>query len=137
MKTLECLVIQFLKSIIYPLLERFQFAYRKSVDDAVSLGLFYALQHLDSPDTCARVLLLIIVLLLIQLSPQNCLTECRCSTIHVSIVLLNRPQVVKIGGNLSSSLTLSTGTPQGCVMHRCYTFILHMIVYLVMKVPKY
>ena len=30
--------------------------------------------------------------------------------------LLNRPQVVKIGGNLSSTLTLSTGTPQGCVL---------------------
>ncbi|KAK2177965.1 hypothetical protein NP493_570g04007 [Ridgeia piscesae] len=30
--------------------------------------------------------------------------------------LLNRSQVVKIGGNLSSSLTLSTGTPQGCVL---------------------
>ncbi|KAK2181536.1 hypothetical protein NP493_393g00014 [Ridgeia piscesae] len=30
--------------------------------------------------------------------------------------LLNRPQVVKIVGNLSLSLTLSTGTPQGCVL---------------------
>ena len=30
--------------------------------------------------------------------------------------LLNRPQVVIIGGNLSSSLTLSTGTPQYCVL---------------------
>ena len=30
--------------------------------------------------------------------------------------LLNRPQVVKIGDNLSSSVTLSTGTPQGCVL---------------------
>ena len=30
--------------------------------------------------------------------------------------LLNRPQVVKIGDNLSSSGTLSTGTSQGCVL---------------------
>ena len=30
--------------------------------------------------------------------------------------LLNRPQVVKIGDNLSSSVTLSTGTPEGCVL---------------------
>ncbi|KAK2182348.1 hypothetical protein NP493_358g05019 [Ridgeia piscesae] len=30
--------------------------------------------------------------------------------------LLNRPQIVKIGGNSSSSLTLSTGRPQGCVL---------------------
>ena len=30
--------------------------------------------------------------------------------------LLNRPQVVKIRDSLSSSVTLSTGTPQGCVL---------------------
>ena len=30
--------------------------------------------------------------------------------------LLNRPQVVKVGGNLSSSLILSTGAPEGCVL---------------------
>ncbi|KAK2188223.1 hypothetical protein NP493_139g01018 [Ridgeia piscesae] len=30
--------------------------------------------------------------------------------------LLNRLQFVKIGDNLSSSVTLSTGTPQGCVL---------------------
>ena len=40
MKTLECLVLQFLKSIIDPLLDRFQFACHENrcVDDAVSLG---------------------------------------------------------------------------------------------------
>ena len=39
------------------MLDRFQFAYRenRSVDDAVSLVLFYILQHLDSPDTYAMV----------------------------------------------------------------------------------
>ena len=30
--------------------------------------------------------------------------------------LLNRPLVVKVGDNLSSSVTLSSGTPQGCVL---------------------
>ncbi|KAI3377836.1 hypothetical protein L3Q82_008976 [Scortum barcoo] len=28
----------------------------------------------------------------------------------------NRPQVVRIGDNTSSTLVLSTGTPQGCVL---------------------
>ncbi|KAK2187396.1 hypothetical protein NP493_167g04053 [Ridgeia piscesae] len=58
MKTLDRLVLQFLKSIIDPLLDQFQFAYRnnRSVDDAVALGLFYVLQHLDSPNTYARIL---------------------------------------------------------------------------------
>ena len=58
MKSLERLVLQFLKSIIDPLLGRFQFAYRenRSVDDAVSLGLFYVFQHLDSLNTYGRIL---------------------------------------------------------------------------------
>ena len=50
--------------------------------------------------------MLIIALLLIQLPPKNCILD----------FILNRPHVVKIGGNLSSSLTSSTGTPQGCVL---------------------
>ena len=37
--------------------------------------------------------------------------------------LLNRPQVVKIGDNLSSSVTLSTGTPQGCVLSPMLYFL--------------
>ena len=58
MKTLERLVLQFMKSIIDPLLDQFQFAYHnnRSVDDAVALGLFYVLQHIDSPNTYARIL---------------------------------------------------------------------------------
>ena len=57
-KTLERLVLQFLKSIIDPLLDQFQVAYRnnRSVDDAVALGLFYVLQHLDSPNTYPMIL---------------------------------------------------------------------------------
>ena len=58
MKTLECLGLQFLKSIIDPLLDQFQFAYRnnRSVDDAVAIGLFPVFKHLDSPNTYARIL---------------------------------------------------------------------------------
>jgi len=57
MKTRERLVLQFLKAIINPLLDQFQFAYRnnKYVDDAAALGLLYVLKHLDSPDTYARI----------------------------------------------------------------------------------
>ena len=57
MKTRERLVLQFLKAIINPLLDQFQFAYRNNryVDDATALGLLYVLKHLDSPDTYARI----------------------------------------------------------------------------------
>ncbi|KAK2161010.1 hypothetical protein NP493_1608g00012 [Ridgeia piscesae] len=40
--------------------------------------------------------------------------------------LLNRPQVVKIGDYLSSSVTLSTGTPRGYVLSRMlYSLFTH------------
>ena len=73
MKTLERLVLQFLKSIIDPLLDQFQLAYRnnRSVDDAVAIGLFHVLKHLDSPNTFARIFLLILALLLTRLSHQS------------------------------------------------------------------
>ena len=51
-KTLELLVLQFMKYIMDPLLDRSRFAYRENrpVDDVISLGLFYVLLHLDSLD---------------------------------------------------------------------------------------
>ena len=84
MKTLERLVLQFLKSIIDPSLDRFQFAYRenRSVDDAISLGgLFYGLQQTVHILTLGSFLL-IIALLLIQLCPQNCLRRYRMLMSH-------------------------------------------------------
>ncbi len=58
MKSLERLVLAFLKDITRPLLDPLQFAYRanRSVDDAVNMGLHYILQHLDKPGNYARIL---------------------------------------------------------------------------------
>ncbi len=58
MKSLERLVLAYLKDITRPLLDPLQFAYRanRSVDDAVNMGLHYILQHLDKPGNYARIL---------------------------------------------------------------------------------
>ncbi|KAL0194049.1 hypothetical protein M9458_012345, partial [Cirrhinus mrigala] len=58
MKSLEKLVLAYLKDITGPLLDPLQFAYRanRSVDDAVNLGLHFILQHLDRPGTYVRIL---------------------------------------------------------------------------------
>ena len=60
MKVLERLVQRFLKSVTRDLLGPLQFAYRenRSVDDAVSLALFFILRHLDCPNGYARILFL-------------------------------------------------------------------------------
>ncbi|KAK2183349.1 hypothetical protein NP493_311g00048 [Ridgeia piscesae] len=124
MKCFERLVLQFLKSIVDPLLDQFQFAYRnnRSVDDAVALGLFYVLQHLDSPNTYARILFVgfssafnTMIQSKLFVKTQN-LGVPQSMCLWILDFLLNTPQVVKIGDNLSSPVTISTGTPQGCVL---------------------
>ena len=123
-KTLERLVLQFLKSIIDPMLDRFQFVYcaNRSVDDAVSLGLFYVLKHLEGPNTYARILFVDYISAFNTIIPSKLFEKMHKVGVPQSMCLwildflLNRPQVVKIGGNLSSSLILSTGAAQGCVL---------------------
>ena len=106
------------------MLDRFQFAYRgnRFVDDAVSLGLFHVLNHLEGPDTYAMIFFVdyssafntIIPSKLFEKIQKVGVPQSMC--LSILDFLLNRPQVVKIGGNLSSSRILSTGAPQGCVL---------------------
>ncbi|KAI2653902.1 putative RNA-directed DNA polymerase from transposon BS [Labeo rohita] len=58
MKSFEKLVLAYLKDITRPSLDPLQFAYRatRSVDDAVNIGLYFILQHLDRPGTYVRIL---------------------------------------------------------------------------------
>ena len=107
MKTLERLVLQFLKSIIDPLLDQFQFAYRnnRSVDDAVAIGLFHVLKHLDSPNTYARILFVDFSSAFNTIIPSKLFDKIQSLGVPQSMCLwileflLNRPQVVKIGDN--------------------------------------
>ncbi|KAK2188831.1 hypothetical protein NP493_122g03024 [Ridgeia piscesae] len=102
MKTLERLVLQFLKSIIDPLLDQFQFAHRnnRSVDDAVALGLFDVLQYLDSPNTYARILCVDFSSAFNTIIPSKRFDKIQGLGVPQSMCLwildflLNRPQVV-------------------------------------------
>ena len=49
MKTFDRLVLQYLKTCITPSFDPFQFAYRanRSVEDAISMGLYHVLKHLE------------------------------------------------------------------------------------------
>ena len=117
-------MLSHLKSITDPLLDMLQFAYRvnRSVDDAVNMALHFILQHLDSAGNNARIMLVdfssafntIIPSLLqdklIQLSVPD--STCRWITDFLS----SRRQHVRLGKHLSESRTISTGSPQGCVL---------------------
>ncbi|KAF7640983.1 hypothetical protein LDENG_00001660, partial [Lucifuga dentata] len=83
-----------------------QFAYcrNRSTEDAVSIALHSVLSHLDN------------------VIPSKLITKLTDLGITASICnwlldfLTNRPQHVRVDHHCSSTLTLNTGVPQGCVM---------------------
>ncbi|KAK7497458.1 hypothetical protein BaRGS_00011300 [Batillaria attramentaria] len=144
MKTFECLILrQFLKSLSDPLLNCFQFAYRqkRSVEDAVSFGLFYALHHLENPNTYARILFVDYSSAFNTIIPAKLFEKIeKIGVPHVMCLwildfLLKRPQVVKVGDNVSSPLILSTG--KDVSFHHYCIHISHMTVFLVITAPKF
>jgi gmma-aminobutyric acid receptor subunit gamma/cGMP-dependent protein kinase 2 len=124
MKCFERLVKDHITSTLPATLDPIQFAYRpnRSTDDAIAITLHTALSRLVKRNTYVRMLFidyssvfttivpskLIIKLEALGLNP----TLCNC----VLDFLTGRPQVVKEGNNISTSLTLNTGAPQGCVL---------------------
>ena len=105
------------------LLDPYQFAYRATVEDAVSITLYNVLNHLDSPNTYVRMLFID------YSSAFNTILPCKlyfklkdmfgfnnglCN--WILDFLLNRPQKVKFNNTVSDIIILNTGAPQGCVL---------------------
>ncbi len=124
MKSFERLGLAYLKDITGPLLDPLQFAYRanRSVNDAVNIGLHYLLQHLDRPWTYVRILFVdfssafntIIPSLLQPKLTQHSVPTSVCQ--WITSFLTDRQQLVRLGKFSSSTHTISTGAPQGCVL---------------------
>jgi len=116
--------VDYLKASNGSLLDPLQFSYRANryVDDAVNMGLHFILQHLDRLGTYARILFVdfsstfntIIANIL-----QNKLTQIFVPTYvcqWIICFLTDRQQVVRLGKFSSSTHTISTGAPQGCIL---------------------
>ncbi|KAI4901552.1 hypothetical protein NFI96_006301 [Prochilodus magdalenae] len=101
-----------------------QFAYRqnRSTDDAIALTLHTALSHLDKKNTYVRMLFVDYSSAFNTNVPSRLDIKLRDLGLNSSLCswilnfLTDRRQVVKLAGITSSSLTLSTGAPQGCVL---------------------
>ncbi|KAL1258441.1 hypothetical protein QQF64_011685 [Cirrhinus molitorella] len=124
MKSFEKLVLAYLKDITGPLLDPLQFAYRanRSVDGAVNMGLHFILQQLDKSGTYVRILFVdfssafntIIPNLLLPKLTQLSVPTSVCQ--WITSFLTDRQQLVRLGKYSSSTRTISTGAPQGCVL---------------------
>ena len=124
MKVFERLVLCYLKSVTDSLMDPLQFAYRanRSVDDAVSLGLHFVLQHLEKANTYARVLFIDFSSAFNTIVPSQLIQKLLSLNVNINVCkwiadfLTNRPQVVRVNGIVSDKIILNTGAPQGCVL---------------------
>ncbi|KAI4888729.1 hypothetical protein NFI96_004606 [Prochilodus magdalenae] len=124
MKCFERLVLRHIKTLLPPSLDPLQFAYRpnRSTDDAISTTLHLALTHLDNRDTYVRMLFIDFSSAFNTIIPQHLIGKLNLLGLNTSLsnwildFLTGRPQSVRIGRNTSSTTTLSTGAPQGCVL---------------------
>ena len=124
MKCFERLVMQHIKDLLPPTLDPFQFAYRanRSTDDAISTVLHSALTHLDTKDSYVRLLFIDFSSAFNTIIPQQLIQKLDGLGVNTSLCnwlldfLTGRPQAVRVSGNTSSTITLNTGAPQGCVL---------------------
>ena len=106
------------------MIDPLQFAYRanRSVDDAVNIGLHYVLQHLDRPGTYVRILFVDFSSAFNTIIPNLLLPKLNQLSVPTSVCqwinsfLTDRQQLVRLGKYTSSTRTISTGAPQGCVL---------------------
>ncbi|KAL0149225.1 hypothetical protein M9458_055459, partial [Cirrhinus mrigala] len=124
MKCFERLVLTDLKDSLQSSLDQHQFAYRgnRSTEDAVSIALHSVLTHLDNTNTYARMLFVDFNSAFNTVLPSKLIIKLRDLDINTSLCnwimdfLTNRPQHVRSGHICSTTVTLNTGVPQGCVL---------------------
>ncbi len=106
-------------------LDQHQFAYRanRSTDDAINTVLHIALNHLEHPGTYVRMLFVDFTSAFNTIIPSRMVTKLLNLAIsdHICLwikdFLTDRTQTVRLGNHHSSTLTLSTGAPQGCMLN--------------------
>ncbi len=124
MKCFERLVMQKIKNSLPNTLDPLQFAYRpnRSTDDAISSTLHLALTHLENKDSYVRMLFIDFSSAFNTIIPQQLINKLNLLGLNNSLCnwildfLTGKPQSVRVGHNTSSTTTLSTGAPQGCVL---------------------
>ncbi len=123
-KCFEKLIRDYICSVLPASLDPLQFAYHSncSTDDAIAFTLHTALSHLENKNAYVRMLFVdyssafntIVPATLVAKLLNLGLNRSLCS--WILDFLTGRSQVVRMGNNTSSPLTLNTGAPQGCVL---------------------
>ncbi len=123
-KCFEKLIRDYICSVLPASLDPLQFAYRsnRSTDDAIALTLHTALSHLENKNAYVRMLFVDYSSAFNTIVPATLVVKLQTLGLNRSLCswildfLTGRSQVVRMGNNTSSLLTLNTGAPQGCVL---------------------
>ncbi len=124
MKCIERLVLQHIKDHLPPDFDPYQFAYRanRSTEDAISVALHSALNHLEKQQSNVQMLFVDYSSAFNTIIPDRLITKLDTlglpplTCAWIKDFLTNRPKTVRLGPHLSSTRTLSIGSPQGCVL---------------------
>ncbi|KAK1792162.1 hypothetical protein P4O66_012056, partial [Electrophorus voltai] len=125
MKVFEKLFRDFITSSLPASMDPLQFAYHhnRSTDDAIAHLLHTTLTHLDKGrGNYVKMLFVDYSSAFNTIIPSLLTTKLEDLGLHTSLCkwisnfLTDRPQSVQVGNYASSTLTLSTGAPQGCVL---------------------
>ncbi|KAK1796915.1 hypothetical protein P4O66_000995 [Electrophorus voltai] len=125
MKCFEKLVRDFITSSLPASMDPLQFAYchNRSTDDAIAHLLHTTLTHLDKGRAnYVKMLFVDYSSAFNTIIPSLLTTKLEDLGLHTSLCdwisnfLTDRPQSVRVGNCASSTLTLNTGAPQGCVL---------------------
>ena len=133
-KCMERLVIKHIKAAIPPSHDAHQFAYRenRSTEDAIAIVLHTLLEHLEHKNTYARLLFVDYSSAFNTIRPFKLRHTLHRLGLNTTLCnwtvdfLTNRTQRVRVGNNISSTLSINTGAPQGCVLSPLlYTLFTH------------
>ncbi|KAK7921775.1 hypothetical protein WMY93_008677 [Mugilogobius chulae] len=133
-KCLERLVIKHIKAALPLSLDPHQFAYRenRSTEDAIATVLHTLLEHLEHKNTYARLLFVDYSSAFNTIRPYKLRPKLHQLGLNTTLCnwivdfLTNRTQSVRVGKNISSTLVVNTGAPQGCVLSPLlYTLYTH------------
>ncbi|KAK7907687.1 hypothetical protein WMY93_016299 [Mugilogobius chulae] len=124
MKTLERLVMRLMRPQVQNVGDPLQFAYHEKVgvEDAVLYLLHRALSYLAGGGCIVRLLFFNFSSAFNTIQPSLLQEKLNIMTVDPHLVnwimdyLTNRPQYVRMGGQMSSTLTCSIGAPQGTVL---------------------
>ena len=124
MKCFEKLVRSHITTSLPPTFDSHQFAYRanRATEDAIATALHTTLTHVEQRGNYARLLFIDFSSAFNTIIPSRLVTKLMDLGLSQQICywirnfLTDRSQRVRVGSHLSSALSISIGSPQGCVL---------------------